>query len=376
MEKGSRTREAEESMSKILIVTNHSYMLYRFRKEFIERLLKHYKVVISTPFKGHQEDLIKMGCQCICTDIDRRGMNPIKDLKLMKEYWKIVSEEKPNVVITYSIKPNIYMGTVCKWRHIPYYVNVQGLGTAFESKKMAMIASAMYRFAVRKAKTVFFENIGDAQVFLDKKIVKENKVEVLSGAGINLSKYTYTDFPKEQSRHFLYLGRIMKEKGIDEWFYAAERLKAEYGNQVSFDMVGFFEDEYKEKVESLQAQGVIEFHGFKENPIPYYEKASCIVLPSYHEGMSNVLLEAAAIGRPVITSDIPGCKEAVLEGESGFVCPPQDKDRLYETMKRVMDMSDQELTEMGKKGRTHMQNRFEKSAIVEKTVETMRKKYA
>ena len=362
-------------MKKILIVTNHSYMLYRFRREFIERLLKEYEVVISTPFVGHEDDLQKMGCKCICTEIDRRGVNPFKDLKLMATYWKIIKEERPTAVVTYSIKPNVYMGTVCKWKNIPYYVNVQGLGTAFESKKMAAVASMMYKFGLKKARVVFFENSGDAKVFVDRNIINEEKIEVLSGAGINLERYAYSEFPLEGPRHFLYLGRIMKEKGIDEWFYAAERLKEEYGDKVVFDMVGFFEDEYKEKVESLQEKGVITFHGFCENPIPFYEKASCVVLPSYHEGMSNVLLEAAAIGRPVITSDISGCREAVLEGESGYVCPPQDRDGLYDTMKKIMGMSEGELIEMGKKGRTHMMNHFEKSAVVIKTVETMKNRY-
>ena len=362
-------------MKKILIVTNHSYMLYRFREELIDRLLKEYNVVISTPFTGHESDLKKMGCKCICTNIDRRGINPLKDLKLMGFYRKMLAKEKPDAVITYSIKPNIYVGTLCRFKKIPYFVNVQGLGSAFESKKLAVLASAMYKVGVKKARAVFFENSGDAQVFINRHIIKREKIEVLAGAGINLEKYEYKEFPKEDVRHFLYLGRIMKEKGIDEWFYAVEKLKKEYGDKIMFDMVGFFEDEYKEKVEQLQKKGVIVFHGFKKDPVPYYEQAACVVLPSYHEGMSNVLLEASAIGRPIITSNIPGCREAVLEGESGFLCPPSNREELYKAMKKIMNMTTEELEEMGKKGREYIAMHFEKKMVVNKTVDTMKRKY-
>ena len=359
-------------MKKVLIVTNHSYMLYRFRKEFIERLLKDAEVVISMPFVGHEDDFEKMGCKCIRTDIDRRGINPVTDLKLVHTYLRMITKEKPDTVVTYSIKPNIYMGTLCKRKNIPYFTNVQGLGTAFERKRLSEIVTVMYKHSLKKAKAVFFENTGDAQVFLDRKIIGEDKVKVLSGAGINLKEYKYKDIPKEEQRHFLYLGRIMKEKGIDEWFYAAEKLKEEYGDHVAFDMVGFFEEGYKEKMDELESRGIIKFHGFQKNPVPYYEKSSCVVLPSYHEGMSNVLLEAAAIGRPVVTTDIPGCREAVLEGESGYVCQPQDERSLYEKMKQIMQLSADELEHMGRQGREHMKQHFEKSAVVAKTVETMR----
>ena len=359
-------------MKKVLIVTNHSYMLYRFRKELIQRLLENCKVSLSMPFVGHEDDLKELGCRCIETDVDRRGMNPVTDLKLMHTYFRQIKEECPDAVITYSIKPNVYMGLVCRLLHIPYFVNVQGLGTAFESKKLAAVVSVMYKTALKKSCAVFFENQGDAQQFLDRKIIPEKKVKVLSGAGVNLDSYSYQPYPQRKEKHFLYLGRIMKEKGMDEWFEAAKRLKAEYGDEVVFDMVGFFEDEYKETVEKLQKENVIVFHGFQPEPRPYYAMSDCVVLPSYHEGMSNVILEAAAMGRPVITSDIPGCREAVIDKKTGYLCEPKDAEMLYRKMKKIMEKSRTELEIMGQKGREYMKLSFDKKDVVDVTVEALR----
>lgn len=355
-------------MGKVLIVTNHSYMLYRFRKELIERLQQDYEVVVSTPFVGHEENLKAMGCKCIETDVDRRGVNPKTDLKLMDRYRKILDTEKPDFVITYSIKPNIYMGMLCWLKHIPYYVNVQGLGTAFQEPQMAEIVTILYRVALTGVRTVFFENDSNAQEFVQRHIVPQEKIAVLPGAGINLNSYAYSPYPKNAARHFLYLGRIMKEKGMDEWFEAAVRLKKEYGDRVVFDIVGFFEDEYKELVEKLQKEQVIEFHGFDTEPRPYYKMCNCVVLPSYHEGLSNVLLEAAAMGRPVLTSDIPGCREAVVDRETGYLCKAKDAEDLYQKMKIIVESTDGELEEMGRRARFHVKQYFDKKIVVEQTV--------
>ena len=290
---------------KILIATNHSYMFYRFRKELVEALMQEHEVILSTPFVGHEDDLQAMGLRCIETDIDRRSINPFKDMKLLKTYRQMLDELQPDMVVTYSIKPNIYMGTACKAKGIPYVANVQGLGTAFEKLVLSSVVSVMYRSALRKAKTVFFENEENAQFFLNKKIISHRQVSVLPGAGINLDEYPCVPMGDDGVCSFLFVGRIMKEKGVDEFFSAARTLKAEFGGEVAFDVVGFYEDAYKEQVDQLVADGIVRFHGFQTDVHPFYEAADCVVLPSYHEGMSNVLLEGAATGRALITSDIP-----------------------------------------------------------------------
>ena len=353
---------------RILIATNHSYMFYRFRKELVEALMQEHEVILSTPFVGHEDDLQAMGLRCIDMEIDRRSINPFKDMKLLKTYRKMLDEIQPDLVITYSIKPNIYMGSACKAKGIPYVTNVQGLGTAFEKPVLSSVVSVMYRSALRKARTVFFENEENAQFFLHKNIISAQQMKVLPGAGINLDEYPYVPMQDDGVCSFLFVGRIMKEKGVDEFFAAAKTVKAELGEKVAFDVVGFYEDAYKETVDQLVADGVINFHSFQTDVHPFYEAADCVVLPSYHEGMSNVLLEGAATGRALITSDIPGCREAVEDGVSGYLCPARDADALYEAMRRFVELPENCRGELGRRGRERMEQRFSKTAVVAETI--------
>ena len=356
---------------KILIITNHSYMLYRFRRELIAALRKDHEVVLSMPFVGHEADFQAMGLRCVDTPVDRRGIDPRTDGRLFLNYRKLLKAERPDLVITYSIKPNIYAGIACTLARIPFCANVQGLGTAFQRKHLARLVTLLYKTALRKAKTVFFENQGNAREFLDRRIIPPEKVTVLAGAGINLEEYPLVPYPRNDAFHFLYLGRIMKEKGIGELFSAMERLHGELGGRVVLDLVGFFDDDYKAQVQSLVDRGIAVFHGFQSEPRPYYAAADCVVLPSYHEGMSNVLLEAAATGRPVITSGIHGCMEAVSDGETGLLCRVKDAGDLYEKMRAMAQTSREAREAMGKAARTKMEREFEKSLIVEQTIRAL-----
>lgn len=356
---------------KILMITNHSYMLYRFRRELIERLQQDHEVVLSMPFVGHETDFQSMGLRCIETEVDRRGINPGTDLKLVLAYRKMLAEERPDLVLTYSIKPNIYAGLACSWMKIPFCTNVQGLGTAFQRKSLARFVTILYQAALRKAKTVFFENEGNAREFMDRGIVPREKSVVLPGAGINVEQYPLTPYPENDCVRFLYMGRIMKEKGIDELFAAMRRLRGELGNRVVLELVGFFDDDYETQVNTLVADGIAVFHGFQTDPRPYYAAADCVVLPSYHEGMSNVLLEASAIGRPVITSDIHGCKETVEPGVSGLLCRVRDEESLYQKMRQMADLSRQSRETMGLAARQKVEREFDKRMVVDKTIRTI-----
>lgn len=357
-------------MKKILILTNHSYMLYRFRRELIEKLMETHEVVLSMPFVGHEDDFKAMGLHCIETDVDRRGVNPKTDAQLLHTYVSLLRREQPDLVITYSIKPNIYGGLACERLGIPFYANVQGLGTAFERRGIAELVTTMYRMAFRRVRTVFFENEADAAVFRSKHILSAEKQRVLNGAGINLEHYALQPYSEHDVVHFLYLGRLMKEKGMDELFAAAWRLHQE-GHKFVLDLVGFFEDEYQAEVERLQADGIAVFHGFQAEPRPFYAAADCVVMPSYHEGMSNVLLEAAATGRPVITCDIPGCRETVDDGVSGYLCRVRDADSLYAAMRRFLELDPAARQTMGAAGREKMERAFDKRAIVRETVRAL-----
>lgn len=353
---------------RILILTNHSFMLWQFRRELIAALQERgCRMIVGVPFGEHIDDFRAMGCKMIDTPLERRGMNPVRDAELYRTYIRIITDEHPDMVITYSIKPNIYGGYACRRLSVPYCVNVQGLGSAFQRRVIAHLVTAMYKIAVKDAKVVFFENEGNAAYFRKQKITPREQQQVLNGAGINLDFYVQKPYPKNERIHFLYLGRLMREKGISELFSAVRRLYAD-GESFVLDLVGFFEDEYKEQVEKLVADGIAVFHGFQQDARPYYEAADCVVLPSHHEGMSNVLLEAASTGRPLITSDIPGCREAVADGCSGLTCQVQDADSLYRAMKSFLSLSWEERAEMGRQERKWMEERFAKDEVVAKTL--------
>ena len=355
-------------MKRILILSNHSFMLWQFRRELIRTMLQSdMEVVIGVPFGEHTQDFRDMGARLIDTPLERRGMNPFRDFRLLRQYYRILKEEKPDMVVTYSIKPNIYGGLACRLLKIPYCSNVQGLGTAFQKPVMAQLVTFLYRTALKKAKAVFFENTGNAELFLSRKISSAAQQVLLPGAGINLSHYPLQPYPDNDPIRFLYLGRLMKEKGLDELLDAIKMLYDDC-YEVRLDLVGFFEEAYQEQIDLLEELGIARFHGFQEDPRPFYAAADCVVLPSYHEGMSNVLLEAAATGRPLVTSFIPGCREAVDEGHTGFTCRPRDKYGLYEAMKKMAELSREERMEMGLAGRKRMEELFDKQIVVEDTM--------
>lgn len=314
-------------------------------------------------------ELVQIGCRFIDTPIDRRGMNPLHDGKLFRQYRAILREIKPDLVLTYTIKPNIYGGLACRMAHIPYAVNITGLGSTIENggwlKKFVL---ALYRPALKGARVVFFENAGNRDTLAATGVVPKGRDVVLHGAGVNLEDYPCQPYPQEGPVRFLFVGRVMHEKGVDELFAAAKRMKQQYGEQVEFHMVGSFEEAYKPVMDPLEQAGVVRYHGYQSDMKPFYAMADCVVLPSYHEGMSNVLLEAAASGRPLITSDIPGCREAVENGVSGYLCPARDAGALYETMRRFAALPVEQRSQMGRCGRERMEQQFSKTAVVAETI--------
>lgn len=364
-------------MSRILIAANFDVGLYKFRKDLIEKLIKTgNEVYISLPYGELVEPLKEMGCIFLDTPVDRRGINPVTDGKLFLHYWKMLHKIKPDLVITYTIKPNIYGGLVCRLQKVPYAINITGLGTAFQKEGLVKkLVCFLYRISCKKAKTVFFENEGNRQTFLEHKLVKEEQTCRLNGAGVNLEEYAYAEYPAKTSPdgqenneiHFLFIGRVMKEKGVEELFEAAKRIKEKY-THVVFDIVGPYEDDYKEKVEKLEQEGVIRFFGYQEDVKPYIVNCHCFVLPSYHEGMANTLLEAGAMGRPLITSRIHGCMEAVEEGENGYLVEVQDVDDLEKKLEKFLGLSDEEKEEFGRRSRVIMEEKFEKGKVVEETM--------
>lgn len=351
-----------------MIIANNSDGLYGFRKELLKQLLKENHVTLCTPNDGFFSELRDLGCDIIEIAVERRGINPITDLKLLWKYIRALHTEKPGLAITYTIKPNIYGGFACRLFRIPYAANITGLGTMFQKRGLLRtIIIMMYRVALRKAKVVFFENVENKNFFIDYKIIKETQCCLLNGAGVNLEHYSYKDYPDELPIRFLFMGRIMKEKGVNELFSAMKRLRQE-GLDCVLDVLGHYEEDYADQIRQYEAEGWLFYHGYQKDVRPFIEKCHCFVLPSWHEGMANTNLECAAMGRPIITSRIHGCMEAVLEGESGYLCTARDAQDLYRVMKRFLLLSNDARKQMGYSGRKHMEVVFDKKKVVEDTV--------
>lgn len=359
-------------MKQILILANHSGGLYDFRKDLIAELKKCASITVAVPHNDRWDELHQLTDSIIEIPLDRRGMNPVRDFKLFRQYQKVLRDVNPDLVITYTIKPNIYGGIACRMAHIPYAVNITGLGSAIENggwlKKFVL---ALYKFALKKAKVVFFENSENRNILVNSGVVPKGKDFVLNGAGVNLTDFPCLPYPQEDTVRFLFVGRVMREKGVDEFFSAAEKIKSEFGSKAEFHIVGSFEEAYKPAIDRLEQVGTVKYHGYQSNVKQFYAMASCVVLPSYHEGMSNVLLEAAASGRPLITSDISGCQEAVENGVSGFLCPTKDADELATAMKKFILLSPTEKAAMGIASRKLMEANFDKEKVVKETVEKL-----
>lgn len=362
----------KERDKKILIFTNNSGGLYDFRRELLtELLVDGNEVKVYTPLEKKVTELKKLGVELNETTMSRRGMNPLKDFSLFWCYRKILKSEKPDMVITYTIKPNIYGGFACRLAGIPYAINVTGLGTAFQKEGLLKkLIVFLYRLSCKRAKVIFFENEANRQLFVEMKIARESQTCRLNGAGVNLAHFTFQEYPVHDKYVFLFIGRIMKEKGIDELLEAMKRIIAD-GFCAELHVLGSFEEEYGEKVEKYSKEGWLVYYGYQNDVRPFIAEADCFVLPSWHEGMANTNLECAASGRPVITSNIPGCREAVLEGKSGFLAEKKNSEDLYRVMKRFAEMSIEERKEMGLCGRKHMEEIFDKKKVVEETVKRL-----
>ena len=361
---------------KILIICNYSSGLYTFRGMLIQELIKKghiVKAIVPEIADEHEKEaeknLEKLQCMLKRVPMERRGMNPVHDLTLMKAYYKIVKNMKPDLVLTYTIKPNIYGGMVCRILKVPYVVNITGLGTAFQGNGMLKkLVTGMYKTALKKVKVVFFENVENRNTFVNEKIIQKNKTHVLAGAGVDLKHFYYAEYPEEDDIiRFLFIGRVMREKGIDELFQVMQKLN-ENGYKCSLDVLGGFEENYSDKIKAYQKEGWLHYQGYQNDVRPFIEKSHCFVLPSWHEGMANTNLENAAMGRPVITSRIHGCMEAVEDGKTGYLCEKQNMDSLYQVMNKICNLPYEVRREMGMQGRKQMKNHFDKCVIVEETL--------
>lgn len=345
---------------KILILANSAGGLCDFRDQFLDKLAMKHTVAVSVPDDVKKEELEARGFQVYKTPINRRGINPIEDLKLCLSYGKLMKQVKPDMVITYTIKPNIYGGVCAAVRRIPCIATITGLGGAFDKRgPLLWLVIFLYRLGLRGDACIFFQNEENRDIFR-KYGIHGKKDRLVMGSGVNLSRHQYEPYPQGEETHFLFMGRVMKERGILEYLEAAKRL---HSDTVFFDIMGYCDEDYEDMLDELEKQGIIRQIGFQTEVAPYLAAASAVVIASFHEGMSNALLEAAATGRPVIASRISGCREAYEEGITGFGFTPGHADELIEAMKKFLALSTEERAQMGRAGRKKMEAEFDREKI-------------
>lgn len=365
-------------MKKIVLLCNHYRGLYHFRKELLIRLMNEgYTLITALPYTEEAENLKKIGCQVVDTPISRRGTNPITDFGLFKQYLKLLKTEKPDLVITFTVKPNLYGGLACILRKVPYMLNITGLGTALENKGMlAKMLIAFYKLVGNRAKCVFFQNEGNKR-FLQEKGVATDNAKMIAGSGINLEEHKYEKYPSEEEKiEFLALIRVMKDKGIEEYLEAAKTIKEKH-RHVTFALAGEYEEEsralYEPQIEKLQEEGVLKYYGYIHNIHEVITESHVLVHPSYHEGLSNVLLEAAACGRPVLATDVYGCRETLIPGVSGITFEPRNAKALIRAIETVLSYSESERSQMGRSGREHVEAVFDRNIVVQDYLDEVQK---
>ena len=360
-------------MKKILILANNDIGLYKFRKELIKELLKENEVYISLPYGKFVSELINIGCKFIDTEISRRGTNPITDFKLVMKYKSIIKKLKPNVVLTYTIKPNVYGGLICRILKVPYIVNITGLGTAVENGGVLQsITLFLYKLALRATSCIFFQNKENAEFISSKEIVGGEQ-RLIPGSGVNLKDYYTLDYPNDEKINFLFISRIMKQKGIDQYLEAAEYIKDKYPN-TEFHILGFCEEEYENKLKVMQDKRIIQYHGMQNDVRKFHEISHCTIHPTYYpEGMSNVLLESAACGRPIITTNRSGCREIVDVEINGYVVEQQNSGDLIDKIEKFLKLSFKEKRQMGLAARQKVEKEFDRQIVIDAYLEEINK---
>ena len=374
---------------KIAILLNTSWNIYNFRAGLIKHFLaQKHEIICLAPKDDYSDLLVEMGCSFIETPLDNKGINPLNDLKYCFSLWKILRKIRPDVIFAYTIKPNIYGNFVAKMLNIPVVSNVSGLGTVFIRENLsAKIAHFLYKMAFRFPQKIFFQNEDDLKIFLDKNLLKKSKTALLAGSGINLEEFSFEILPKNPTFIFLLIARLIYDKGILEYIEAIRIIRNQKQNQqnnqqnsqinyknnsqIKFQLLGKIDTQNalnitQAQVDAWVGEGLIEYLGETSNVKPFIIAADCVVLPSYREGTPRTLLEAAAIGRPIVTTNVAGCKEVVENELNGFLCEAKNSQDLADKMKKILFLSTEKRQEMAYNGRKKVTQQFDEKLVIEK----------
>lgn len=364
---------------RIAIVINTSWNIFNFRMSLVRALqAEGHEVLAIAPPDAYSARLEAAGCRFIPLPMANKGTRPDQDFGLMHRLARIYRRERPDVALHYTIKPNIYGTLAARLAGVPSINNVSGLGTVFIVQSfVSRVALALYRLAFRFPATVFFQNPDDRDLFLQHRLLKPEIAGLLPGSGVDTARFQpAATWTRNQPFTLLMIARVLYEKGIVEYFEAARALKAEYGDRVRCQLLGGLDEQGgvgvpRATFEGWLAAGTVEWLGTSDDVAAVIAQADAVVLPSYREGTPKTLLEAAAMGKPLVTTDVPGCREVVVEGENGFRCPARDGAALATAMRRLIAATDAELRRLGAASRQLAVTRFDQQVVIDRYLDAI-----
>jgi len=368
----------EGAVPTILLIANTSWYLYNFRRSTICALLaKGNRVVCLAPQDQYDPLLSDLGIEYIPLFMNGMSTNPFYEILSVLDIFRVLRNVQPDFVFNFTAKLNIYSGLLCKWKGIPFANNVSGLGTAFLHESVLFRGVRwLYGKVNRSAEHVFFQNEDDRAAFEKIRPLSSDAVTVLPGSGVDLNQFTYEALPDSANLTFLMIARVLGDKGVREYATASALLRKEYpdvrcllvGPRGACNRSALSEQE----IEAWAEADSVVYLGERADVRPEIAECHVLVLPSYREGMPRTVLEAAAMGRPAIVSDVPGCRQSVLAGRTGWLCAPRDVSSLYCVMRQVVGMQRDVLAEMGRNARKHMEEKFSEDLVVNAYLERVR----
>ena len=372
-----------EAPGRRLLVSAAGFYLLLIHRAGLFRALQEegFEIVAAAPEGRGAAELREMGVEVELLPLQPTGTSPVADLVLLRRFIELFRRLKPAAFLGFTVKPNVYGSVAARVCGVPSINNISGLGRVFTSRTLlTLLVERLYRWGLKNACVVFFENRDDAKLFLDRRIVREEQVVTLPGAGLDLSRFVPPTVPDRKADHFTFLfaGRLLWHKGIAEFVESARRIRSERPAS-RFQILGFVEPPGGDSVpeddlRKWSEDGVIEYLGGSTDVRPIIAAADCVVLPSfYREGVPRILMEAAAMARPVITTDMPGCRDAVDHEQTGLICTPRSADALVEAMRRMIDLDAEQLAQMGRQGRSKMEREFDQEVVHQAYREALRR---
>lgn len=357
-------------MTKTIVLSiNTSWNIVNFRRNLIVRLQREgYDVVALAPRDTHSDALIAMGVRYFPVDIDSKGLSPVSDLRLAAQYYHLLKRLRPVAFLGWTIKPNVYGSLAAHALGIPVINNISGLGTAFiKVGLITRIVRMLYRTSLARSATVFFQNRHDRDLFVAQRLVRAPRTALLPGSGIDLAQFVPDPAGELATPMLLMVARLLRDKGVVE-FADAARIVRERRPDVRFELLGFLDVQNRtaidrDTVEGWEREGVLHYLGEAADVRPYLSRATAVVLPSYREGMPRSLLEAAAMGRPLIATDVAGCTEIARVSENAFLCAPRDARSLADAMFSLLDLDGDARAAMGRRSREIAEREFDVSVV-------------